>query len=390
MRRLFLLVAAVVLVDTMFYAAITPLLPEYREVLGLSKTGAGVLSASYAAGTLLASLPGGWLAAKVGVKPVMLGGLALMATASVAFAFSDTAVVLVTARFLQGVGGALSWSGGMAWLLAEAPPERRGNLIGSALAAAIAGVMLGPVIGGLATVVGAEPVFLGVGLVGAGLFAAAVTTPGTEPSPVVGWRHVARAAARPAVLAGVWLVTLPALFSGTLNVLAPLKLDQLGASGLTVGSVFLVAAAVEAVLARQAGVLSDRRGRLAPIRIGLVAIAPVALLLPRAESVFVEGALVVAAVAALATFWAPAMALLSDSSEAAGLDLALAMAFTNLAWAGGQVLGGAGGSRLADATADAVPYAVLSALCVTTLLVTRRLARHLPPAHAPALAPAEG
>ena len=53
MRRLFLLVGAVILVDTMFYAAITPLLPTYRDELGLSKTAAGVLSASYAAGTLI-------------------------------------------------------------------------------------------------------------------------------------------------------------------------------------------------------------------------------------------------------------------------------------------------------------------------------------------------
>jgi MFS family permease len=309
----------------------------------------------------------------------MLCGLALMATASVAFAFSETATVLVTARFLQGVGGALSWAGGMAWLLVTAPVERRGNLIGSALAAAIAGVMLGPVIGGLATVAGSEPVFLGVALVGGGLFAWAVGTPGAARSPVAGWRRVAKAAAGPTVVAGIWLVTLPALFSGTLNVLAPLKLDQLGASGLAVGAVFLVAAAVEAVLARQAGVLSDRRGRLAPIRLGLLLVTPVALLLPRAESAALEGVLVVAAVAALAAFWAPAMALLSDSAEAAGLDLAIAMAFTNLAWAGGQVLGAGGGSRLADATADAVPYAVLAALCLATLLITTSVFRRRSP-----------
>ena len=64
-RRLFLLVAAVVLVDTAFYAAITPLLPHYADELDLSKTAAGVLSASYAAGTLAGALPGGWLGARV-------------------------------------------------------------------------------------------------------------------------------------------------------------------------------------------------------------------------------------------------------------------------------------------------------------------------------------
>ena len=41
MRRLFWLVAAVVLVDTMFFAAVAPLLPHYSDELDLSKTGAG-------------------------------------------------------------------------------------------------------------------------------------------------------------------------------------------------------------------------------------------------------------------------------------------------------------------------------------------------------------
>src|SRR5688500_3210391 len=49
MRRLLLLVSAIVFVDTMFYAAITPLLPRYSEELGLSKSAAGVLTAAYPA-----------------------------------------------------------------------------------------------------------------------------------------------------------------------------------------------------------------------------------------------------------------------------------------------------------------------------------------------------
>ncbi len=45
-RRLLLLVSAIVLVDTMFFAAITPLLPYYVDQLELSKAGAGVLAAA--------------------------------------------------------------------------------------------------------------------------------------------------------------------------------------------------------------------------------------------------------------------------------------------------------------------------------------------------------
>jgi hypothetical protein len=40
MRRLLLLASTVVLVDTSFYAAITPLLPELTQQFGLTKTGA--------------------------------------------------------------------------------------------------------------------------------------------------------------------------------------------------------------------------------------------------------------------------------------------------------------------------------------------------------------
>ncbi|MDP9346138.1 MAG: hypothetical protein M3P44_10510 [Actinomycetota bacterium] len=50
MRRLTLLVSAVVLVDTMFYAAITPLLPKLSDEFSLGKDAAGILAGAYAAG----------------------------------------------------------------------------------------------------------------------------------------------------------------------------------------------------------------------------------------------------------------------------------------------------------------------------------------------------
>src|SRR4051794_12626159 len=111
MRKLLLLASAVVLVDTSFYAAITPLLPALTDQFGLSKAGAGALAAAYPLGTFAGGLPGGWMAARVGVRPTVLLGLALMTLASVAFAFAESVVVLDAARFLQGVGGAASWAG---------------------------------------------------------------------------------------------------------------------------------------------------------------------------------------------------------------------------------------------------------------------------------------
>jgi MFS family permease len=367
MRRLFPLVAAVVLVDTMFYAAIAPLLPQYADDLELSKTGAGILSAAYPAGTLLGSLPSGWLAARIGVRRTMLVGLTLLGTSSVAFAFGDSAAILDTARFAQGLGGACAWTGGLAWLMAASPRDRRGELIGTALAAAIAGVLLGPVLGGAATVVGPEPVFGAVAVVAVGLAAWAASLPAPPPSDAPALRQLTAALLSVPVLAAVWLVALPSLFAGVFDVLVPLRLDELGASGVAIGAIFLVAAAVEGVSSRAAGALSDRRGRELPIRAGLAACAIAAVMLPLPDLVLLLALTLVVAVLALSLLWAPSMALLSDSAEAEGIDQAFAFALVNLAWAGGQVVGGSGGAALAEVSSDAIPYAICAGLFALSL-----------------------
>jgi MFS family permease len=159
-----------------------------------------------------------------------------------------------------------------------------------------------------------------------------------------------------------------------------LRLDALGASGVAIGALWLVAAGVEAVLSPVLGRVSDQRGRMAPITGGLAAAGLMAVLLPLPGHVWLMVPVVIASVAALAAFWAPAMALLSDASDSAGLDQGFGFALTNLAWAGGQVVGGTAGAALAEATADAVSYLVLAGLCAATLMVVRTGARRGAPA----------
>jgi len=382
-RRLLFLVSAVVLVDTMFYAAIVPLLPEYRGDLGLSKSAAGGLTASYAAGTLLGALPSGWLAGRVGGKATVLTGLGLLAVSSVAFGFAKDIVLLDAARFVQGIGGACSWAGGFAWLMAAAPADRRGELIGTALGAAIFGVLLGPVLGGAATQTSPEVVFSGVGALALALAIWALSTPGHEPQGQARWSRLLGAVRGGPLVLAVWLVALPALFSGTIGVLVPLRLDELGAEGVTVGAIFLAAAAVEAILSPLLGRLSDRRGRMLPLRVGLGAALVAAVVLPLPGAVWLLGATVLFAVASLGMFWAPAAALLSERSESAGLNQGFAFGLMNLAWAAGQVVGGAGGGGLADATDDALPYGLLGLLCALTLGLAGR-SRHVARESSPA------
>jgi MFS family permease len=366
MRRVFVLVAAVVLVDTAFYAAIVPLLPHYTDELGLSQTGAGVLTASYAAGTLVASLPGGLLAARIGVKPTLLSGLVLLAATSLVFGHASQTAVLDSTRFLQGVGGALSWAGGLAWLIQVAPESRRGELIGGAISAAIGGVLLGPVLGAAAVELGPGPVFSGVAVLAACLAAWAALTPAVSVLPTASSVSPRDLLGRP-VLVAVWLVALPAAFAGAINVLTPLRLDELGASGAAIGVIFLSAAAIEGVITPLVGRVSDRRGRLAPIHIGLAAAIGMGIFLPAAGSAPLVAAGVIVLVAALAFFWAPAMAMLSDVADSVGFDQGMAAGFINLAWAGGQLLGAALGGAFADSLGDAVAYGALVGLCAATL-----------------------
>jgi MFS family permease len=367
MRRLFALVAAIVLVDTMFYAAITPLLPHYADELDLSKTAAGLLGGAYPAGALIGSFPAGWLTARVGMKATVLIGLALLGGSSLVFAFAGQVEVLDGARFIQGIAGACMWSGGLGWLIAASPRERRGELIGSALAAAIGGVLLGPVLGGAATVVSPEVVFSSVALMAAGLATWALSVPAPPHGERTDPGRIARAVRTPAVAVGIWFVVLPSICSGAINVLTPLRLGALGASGVAVGGIFLVAAGFEAVASRFAGAFSDRHGRMAPIRAGLVGAAIVAPLLAAPEDPVLLAVVILAIVLMLALFWAPATALLSDAAEAAGLEQGIAFAVVNFAWASGQLTGEAGGASLADATADVVPYLAITALSLVSL-----------------------
>jgi MFS family permease len=373
LRRLQVVVSAVVLVDVVFYSAIVPLLPFYTDELGLSKSEAGALAGSYAAGTLVAAVPAGWLAARFGAKTMLLAGLGVLTTACVVFGFAERYEVLVVTRFVQGFGGAAAWAAGMAWLLAVAPRERRGEVIGTTLGVAIVGSLGGPVVGAVAEAAGTELVFSAIAVVSTVLAVFVVATPApSEAAPTSG---LVAALRDPRVLSGAWLVGLPALFFGTFTVLTSLRLDELGVAASGVAAVFLAAAAVEAIASPLVGRLSDRRGRTLPIRIGLAGVIVSCVVIPIAETGAITLAIAVIAGAAIAgMMWAPAMALLSDGAEEAGVAQGLAFGLVNLAWAGGQVAGSAGGAATADATSDALTYALVAALAAGSLAFMLRRA----------------
>ena len=372
MRRLLAFVCVVVFVDTLFYAAITPILPELTDRFGLSKTSAGVLAAAYPAGTFAGALPGGWMAARVGVRPTVLVGLGLLVASSIAFAFGDSVVVLDVARFIQGIGGAASWAGALGWLIGAAPRDRRGQYIGTALAAAVAGALFGPVLGAAAGAIGQAPVFGAVAAVGAAMMVWAARMAAEQPEGDSRLSTLITSLGDRRVAGGMWLTTLPGVLFGTVAVLGPLRMDELGAGAAAIAAAFLIAAAFEAVIAPLIGRLSDRRGRLVPSVIGVAGGGLVMALLPWPSSALTLGILIVFAGPLIGMLYTPAMAMLSDGAEAAGVAQGFAFALVNLAWATGQTAGAAGSARLADAAGDRVPYLLLAGICALTLAALAR------------------
>src|SRR5919204_1877753 len=372
MRRLLLLVGAIVLVDTMFFAALTPLLPHYAHTLHLSKAGAGVLAAMYPVGAFVTAIPGGMVAARYGVKPAVLAGLSLLAITTTAFGLAHNAWALDLARLLQGASSAFSWTGALAWLVAAAAPGRRGQLIGTAFAAAIVGALFGPVLGIVASFTGTGWAFGGVAALALVLAVAAAVTPAVTPSEAQPLRELFRALTVRRIQIGVWLCVVPALLFGNLSVLAPLRLSRLGWSAAAVGATYLVAAAVEAAWAPVLGRASDRYGRFLPLRAALLASAIVAAILPWPNHAWLLAAFVVCAGFAFGSFWTPAMSMVTDEAESRGLDYGYAFALVNIAWAPGQAGGAAIGGALAAATSDALPYLGLAGICLPTAFALAR------------------
>ena len=371
-RRLLFLTGAVVFVDTMFFAALTPLLPHYAESLGLGKTGAGVLSAAYPAGAFLGAIPSGLVAGRLGVKPTTVVGLTMVGACTILFGFADHAWQLDLARFAQGLASAFTWTGALGWLVAAAPSDRRGQLIGNAFALAVAGALFGPVTGGIASVAGVGWTFGTVGLASFGLVAWAALTPGATGEEAQSPLHLVRALRDRRILAAGWFVLLPALLFGVVGVLAPLRLAALGFGAVAIGAVFFCSAALEAGNNVLLGRASDRHGPLLPIYAGLIASIVVASLLPWPNNRFVLAVLVVAAGLSFGTFFTPGMTLLSNVADKRRLHFGYASALINIAWAPGQTIGAAAGGALANASRDAVPYLVLAGICTLTLLALLR------------------
>lgn len=128
----------------------TPMYVLYQNEFGFSTLMITIIFATYGAGVVAALLLCGHLSDQVGRRRVLLPGLALSAASSLLFLFADSTPWLFPARLLSGLSAGLITGTATAAILDLGDSNNPGRSTMTATVTQIAGLGLGPLLGGLA------------------------------------------------------------------------------------------------------------------------------------------------------------------------------------------------------------------------------------------------
>jgi len=362
-RRLLVFVGAVFLAESAFYAIVPPLVPSFVHDLGMTTTEIGVLVAAYPAGLLVAALPSIALVNAKGVRTTTAVGLGTLVVATFGFAWGGSPVLLDAARFVQGLGGAVMWTGALAWLTSEAEPGRRGTAIGGAVSAALIGMVIGPAIGAAAFRFGRGPIFSLMALV---MVALALSRPAARDASAArrDWfLHVRQLFRSRIANLGNALLLVVGVVNGTIASLVPLLVTRRQGGSATIAIMFAATYLVSAAINASAGRLSDRFGRITPTLVGLGLSGLIIPFLPQIGPLALLAIATVVASSLVSGLWTPTAAMVSDGADPGPAGQSVAVATMNAAWAAGISGGAIAVSRLADAYGFNLPFIVVGCAC---------------------------
>lgn len=349
---------------------ITVALPTLARSLRLSTASTSVVLSAYFVPYGAMLLPGGTLVDRFGPRGVALLGLSLFGVGAAAGALSSSLGALAASRVVQGAGAGLVSPAALAGAVSGFPPERRGAALGIWGASAGVSNLLGPLLGGLLTVV------LGWradwwALVPLALLAASAIIaelPRVAPDRVVG---PAQSALSRVVLTAAFLAALTfAVMIGSFYVAEQYLQRAAGYSPLGASTVLLLVALLVGAAAPMAGRVADRRGERLPALAGFLATAA-GLLVLGLPSVPLHSAVTIAPL----IFVGLGLGMLFVPVSRAGLNATPAAVHgrTSAILSTGRLLGAAAGAGLAGLaltggpTASAVHEALVVACiaCVT-------------------------
>jgi predicted MFS family arabinose efflux permease len=367
-----LAVCALVFCAELGQAMLTPLLPQIGRAFALGAAETGIVLSVATLATLVAAVPAGLLAERIGALRVsIMAGTVIAASAAVQALATDFPTFLC-GRALFGVGFAAIWTAGVA--VVAGPGAPRSAVAATMAAGGLAHVVGPPLSGVLSDAVARSSPFwlLAAGAAAVALLAAGAPAGAPEPAPAPGLRAVARAAGHdPALRSATVLIALIGVLTALVPLVVPLLLDREGFSSGAIGAVFGLGAAVWV----GASALAVRAGARA-VTIGVaaagVALLAVASLMP---IVTVAAPCLVAFVLMRAALQAPLSTISYDlgaqGARNAGVAIGTAMGMLNFVWAAGATVAPlVGGAVLAGAGARWV-FVLLAVACAAAALSLR-------------------
>ena len=374
--RLASLIAALSLLDLAVWLCAIPLVPRWERSIGLSHLQSGVVLASYSVAVLMLSIPAGHLGDRIGPRRLTIAAAFLFAITTPLFAFATSFAELVALRFVNGVFSAVSWTAGLAWLVASVPDDRRGRAMTLVNAAASPASVVGPLIGGPAVhYLGLKPTMFALG--------GAILTLASWALLERSKPHV-RADAHPSALSGLRAcirvpgirhaylgIGFASVAYGVQQLLATLHLADVGISPAGIGWVFSSGAAVSvgiAYLMTRDRVPADRR------LVGRTGVATITTLmvffsLNVATGPFIAGAVVMAA--AGTALWVSFYPLCSEAADRAGIGQGLALGGLNTIWAACSIVAPTAAGFMAEHGQATACYLVVAGLGVVVVVGLR-------------------
>jgi DHA1 family multidrug resistance protein-like MFS transporter len=236
-----------------------PLLPIF---IGRKGGSAALVGAVFAAGLLASAAiryPAGWAADRFGTRPVMVGAMAAYALLFLAYLVPLPVGAFIALRFLHGAAAGAFWPAANGLIAEVTPPNQRGRAFGMMQSTNMAGMLLGPAVGGFVALYNLNAVFTFSAVASALATVAIAMLPNVRVEAQIevpaGPMKIARRLL-PLLLLGAGT----AYMIGTLDTIWSLYLTYRGATTFAVGISFMAFALPATLLSARVGALGDRFG----------------------------------------------------------------------------------------------------------------------------------
>jgi MFS family permease len=276
-----------------------PLLPIFLGRRGGSPALVGAVFAAGLLGNALIRYPAGWAADRWGTRPVILGAMAAYSGMFLIYLLPLPLPAFVVLRFLHGAAAGAYRPAADGLLAQLTPAGQRGRAFGVMQSTMMAGMIVGPAIGGFVALFNLNAVFVVSGCTCALAVLALAQLPNVRPEPLldapVGALRIVRRL-MPLLVLGAGT----SYMIGSFDTIWALYMTYRGASTFAVGISFVTFALPAMLLSAQAGALGDRIGARRLVVVALLGTAFFSALYPFVSSVpwliglgLIEGALTI-------------------------------------------------------------------------------------------------